>query len=551
VKPGISLNVTRWCKGLNPHLFGLPLRNLTVLSAHAFRCLILHAEIRWMQIRSKVSSDGFQDNSGKTPGLSVIGFCFAFLACFARDRFVKIRHILPLLMLLILPLAPALADNQPNMRDFARVMPLTLSGSGALYELTLPQEVYFWSMQHDLADVAVFNGHGEIVPFALLATESVRTPQPGRELPLFPLSSLDRQQQGNIALRVRTDEHGAIINLNTAQGAATGGRVAGYIVDAGTLDQPVTGFDLFLTPGSKGYVGTLQVESSDDLQQWHSHASGVVATLSAGEQQVGRDRIEFPAIRARYFRLTISPEQGVPHVESVTARLEPLPATQGREKKEVIITPVRGRNGEYLARTSGHLPIDRLRLVFPDENSLVRVSFLSRPDDKSPWIERGSGTFYRLRRDSGVVESVPLEIAPTSDDRWLIRIRQPGGGLGSSLPRLEVSWQPHRLVFAARGESPFFLAYGSARTGLDSLRDDGLEQGLATWELQRIKPLPALAGASQESGGRQALQPGIPAATWRKLVLWGALLMGVLLLARMAWQLGRELGLDGTQKKQS
>jgi hypothetical protein len=464
---------------------------------------------------------------------------------------VKSRIILPLLMLLILPLTSALADNHPNMRDFARVMPLTLSGSGALYELTLPQEVYVWSSRHDLADVVVFNGQGEIVPFTLLAPKAARMPQPGRELPLFPLSGLARQQQGNIALHVRTDEHGSIINQNTAQGATTGGRVAGYIVDASALDQPVTGFDLVLTPGSKGYVGRLQVECSDDLQEWQAHASGAVATLSAGERQLGRDRIEFPSIRARYFRLSISPERGVPHIESITARLEPLPVIQGREKKEVIITPVRERNGEYLARTNGHLPIDRLRLVFSDENSLAHVTFLSRPDDKSPWIDRGSGTFYRLRRDAGVVESAPLEIASTSDERWLIRVRQPGGGLGNSLPRLEVSWQPHRLVFAARGESPFFLAYGSARTGLDSLRDDGLEPSLATWEQQRIKPLPALAGASQESGGREALQPEISAATWRKTLLWGALFMGVLLLARMAWRLGREMGLNGTQKKQS
>lgn len=65
---------------------------------------------------------------------------------------------------------------------------------------------------------------------------------------------------------------------------------------------------------------------------------------------------------------------------------------------------------------------------------------------------------------------------------------------------------------------------------------------------QQIRPLPALAGASVESGGKNALRPTIPAATWRKLLLWGALLSGVLLLARMAWKLSREMGLDAAQK---
>jgi len=71
----------------------------------------------------------------------------------------------------------------------------------------------------------------------------------------------------------------------------------------------------------------------------------------------------------------------------------------------------------------------------------------------------------------------------------------------------------------------------------------------AAWEKQQIRPLPALAGASVESGGKNALRPAIPATTWRKLLLWGALLSGVLLLARMAWKLSREMGLADARKK--
>ena len=174
---------------------------------------------------------------------------------------------------------------------------------------------------------------------------------------------------------------------------------------------------------------------------------------------------------------------------------------------------------------------------------------MSRTDNKSPWIERGSGTFYRLRRDASVVESASLEIAPTQDREWLIRIRQPGSTPGERLPMFEAGWQPQRLIFAARGEPPFRLAFGSARIGDESMRDDSIAAGLATWEKQQIKPLPALAGPSVESGGRNALRQRIPATTWRKLLLWGALLGGVLLLARMAWKLGWEMGLDDSQKK--
>lgn len=542
-------STANWFEGINPHLFGVSLRAISVMTTHAIHWFMLQAEMRWMQGRSKACFERNHTGSVKARGLSIAWLCRAALVFFARNRFFRVCHFLPLLMLLLLPLTPALAGNQPDMRDFARVMPLTLSAGGALYELPLPAEVYLWSKRRDLGDLAVFNGRGEMVPFTLLEPKVTRTSVPARQLPLFPLSAPARSLQGDLSLQVRTNEQGAIVNLNTTQGVRPGRPSASYIVDASALDQPVAGFDLALAPGSKGYVGTVRVESSDDLQQWQTRASGAVATLVAGERQLGRDRIEFSAVKARYFRLSVSPGEGVPRIESVAVRLEPPLATQQREKQNITITPVRDRDGEYLARTLGPFPVDRVRLIFRADNSLASVAILSRPDDKSPWTERGSGTFYRLRRDASQVESTPLEIKPTSDQQWLIRVRQPGGNLGSVLPCLEVGWRPHRLLFTAHGEPPFRLAYGSARIGADSLRDESLALSLKTWEQQRIKPFPALAGASQESGGRQALRPRIPAATWRDLSLWGALLLGVSLLSGMAWRLVKEMGLGGTQKK--
>lgn len=479
---------------------------------------------------------------------TVFGFTFAHLAGFARGRFSRMCHAVLLLLTILTTGTSALAEDTPNINDFARMMPLNISGPGALYELPLPAEVYKWSERRDLGDLALFNGSGEIVPFTLLQPAPVKASATGQQLPLFPLSASVQKQTGNIAMQVRTDEHGAIVTLNTALGTASNGLATGYIVDAITPNRPVSGFDISLTPAAAGYVGTLRVESSDNLLEWRQHALGAVATLSADEQRLSRNRIEFPAIQARYFRLVISPDQGIPRINTVTPRFETLQSALRRETARYIITPVKGKIGEYLAKSDGHMPVDRLRLIFPDENSLAGVTILSRQDDKSPWIERGCGTFYRLRRDATLVESGAVEIAPTTDRRWLIRVHPSGSGLGSRLPQLEVGWQPHRLIFAARGDAPFRLAYGSARIGLDTLRDDSIASVLADWEKQQIKPLPAQAGTSVESGGRQALKPRIPATTWRKALLWGVLLSGVLVLAGMAWRLVREMGLNDAEK---
>jgi uncharacterized protein DUF3999 len=442
---------------------------------------------------------------------------------------------------------PAHAGTAPQLSDFARVMPVTLAGNGPLHELSLTAEVYAGVTRSDLADLALFNGAGEIVPFTLVQPQPVETAVDELPLPLFPLAGGNRRPPGNLALRVRTDEQGASVTLNAAPGAAVPERVSGYIVDARSLKRPVSGFDLDLNPAGSAFLGAVRVETSDDLRQWREHAIGALAALTAGNRELNRSRIDFPAVSATYFRLVVCPANGAPEIVAVSARLA-TSAAEKRDRRSYPLTPVNGEENDYQVRTDGKMPVDRLRLVFAADNSLAGVTFLSRPDAKSPWIERGSGTCYRLRRGAAVIESASLEIAPTTDREWLIRVRQPGSGFGGAPPVLEIGWRPARLVFAARGEPPYRLAYGSARTGSAAVRDDGMAGVLATLEQQQIRPQPATAGASVEAGGRKALRQRIPATTWRKLLLWCALSGGVLLLARMAWQLAREMGLDGGHK---
>lgn len=444
---------------------------------------------------------------------------------------------------------PALAETwQPE--DFARVMPLTLSAQGGLYELPLPAEVYAGARRRDLGDLAVFNGKGEIVPFTLVVPAPPKAASVGKALPIFPMRRAAGKAPGGIALQVRTDEHGATVSLNAApaQGGGAPESVSGYIVDAGNPELPVTGFDLTLGSGVREYLGSLRVETSDDLQHWREHATGALATLSAGEHWLNRDRIEFLPVKARYFRLSLSPETGAPRVDALSARFESPLAGEHREKASYLLAPVKGKTGEYLVRITGLMPVDRLRLVFPEDNSLAGAIFYSRPDPQSAWVLRGCGTFYRLSRAAKTFESPPLELAPVTDREWLILVRRSAGGFQGALPQLEMGWQAHRLVFLARGEPPFRLAYGSARVGEAALRDDGVAAELQSWERQQIRPQPAQAGPSREAGGAQALRPRVAAATWRNLLLWGALLLGVFLLARMACQLVREMGLGGTKK---
>ena len=79
------------------------------------------------------------------------------------------------------------AEPTPTPLDFAYGMELRVDGAGALYEVSLPIEVYRSITRSDLGDVVVFNAAGELVPFALRGAEAVPAAVVRATLPVFPV----------------------------------------------------------------------------------------------------------------------------------------------------------------------------------------------------------------------------------------------------------------------------------------------------------------------------------------------------------------------------
>jgi hypothetical protein len=125
--------------------------------------------------------------------------------------------------------------------------------------------------------------------------------------------------------------------------------------------------------------------------------------------------------------------------------------------------------------------------------------------------------------------------------------------MGSSLPTLNAGWVPHQLVFAARGAPPFTLAYGnsSAKSGalpIESLIPGYRDEGGSTVRAAKtsgnvvVNVQAAAAQGQKELGGAVRLEQQID---WKRWSLWGALVLGVLVLGAMAWRLMKQLGTSG------
>jgi hypothetical protein len=439
--------------------------------------------------------------------------------------------------------------------DFAYGIALEADGKDALYEITLPAAVYRGVVRSDLADVRVFNSAGEVVPHALRPrrTSETETVTPVA-LTLFPLKAEVGAGVDSISIRVRRGPGGRSSVDVTSTGARAGSekRVVGYLVDLTALDPALRAMEFDWQAPPDGFAGKIRIDASDDLGSWSTLvAAAPLISLEVAGQRLQQKRVELPQRKAKYFRLSwASQGTGATAPELTSARGEPAGRTVEAPREWTQAESAKGEKaGEYLFDLRGRLPVDRVRLLLPEVNTIAQVELLAREKSETPWRPVARGVVYRLRRDGNEITSPELQFGVTTDRYWLLRVDQRGGGIGAGVPKVEAGWVPHSLVFAARGAPPFQLAYGNREakpaayaieTLIPGYRDAGGAKIRAakTGAQQTINASGAQALEQRELGGEARLKEAID---WKRWSLWGALVFGVLVLGAMAWRLVRQL----------
>lgn len=451
----------------------------------------------------------------------------------------------------------ALGAERPS--DFAYGIPLEADGKEALYEVTLPAAVYRGVVGAGLADVRVFNSAGEVVPHAWRPrrTSGTEAAKPVA-LTLFPLKAGEGASVDAISIRLRRGPGGRSSVDVISTGARTGSakRTVGYFVDLTAFDRALQAIELEWQPVPDGFAGKLRVDASDDLGSWRQLvAAAPLVSLEVAGQQLQQKRVELPQQKVKYLRLSWVPQGSVSALpELVSATGEPVATAIEAPREWMLVEPVKGEKpGEYQFDLRGHHPIDRVRLHLPEPNTVAQIELFARDRSEQHWRPVARGVAYRLRRDGNEITNPEFAVGVTTNRYWLLRVDQRGGGLGSGAPKLEGGWVPHMLVFAARGEPPYQLAYGnrdakpsgySIETLIPGYRDTSGPRPRAakTGAQQSINVSGARALEQRELGGEARLKDTID---WKRWSLWGALVLGVLILGAMAWRLFRQLDSGG------
>ncbi len=432
-----------------------------------------------------------------------------------------------------------MAGAAERPQDYAFGMAIHTDTEAALYELEIPLGVYRGVTRADVGDLRVFNGRDEVVPHALRPRVEM-TEQAGGEiaLPVFPLYGDAKGKIEDIRVRVKKLADGTIIAIQSrALGVAGTSRLGGYLLDASALKSIVRALKLDWRRDNHSFVGKVNVDGSDDLARWINLAdNAAVARLIFDGHRVERNRVELRPAKLKYLRISWPANQAALEdlrvgAEAV-ANLMPAPRTW----QKISGSAVAGPGGGYGYDLGGYIPVDRLRIELPEVNSLVQLQIHSRAKPSDPWRPRRSAVAYRLRDHDTEVTSPEIAVTTASDRYWLLRVDQRGGGVGSDLPTLQVGWVAQKLVFAARGTGPFQLAFGNSRSKPAAFAIESLIPGYKTDAEFKVQP--ATLGEQFTLAGPAPL--GAP-LDYRRLALWGSLIVGVGLLGWMASRLMRQV----------
>ena len=442
----------------------------------------------------------------------------------------------------------AAAAHAERPADYAFGVPLTPGGEAAFQRIALPAAVYEGAVHRDLADVRLFNAEGEVVPYAFVPRRAApRERPPAALLPMFPLYvDRDKRDVAGLALTVVRNAAGTTVSVNSTDGEpATGKVLGGYVLDASAINEPLAALTFALPPTSGATTMRLAIAASDDLAIWRNVAGeATLVNIEYAGQRLTRNRIEISPTKAKYLRLSWGSDRPVIDFGAVSGEFGERAVEAPRQWRNAAGKSVADHDGDYEYDLGGAFPVDRIALDLAIPNSIVPVALSARASATDPWQFVGSTVFYRLDPPGGNIASPPFEVAGGERRYWLVHIDPRSGATGQP-PPLRAGWQAREIVFAARGHAPFMLAYGSYKATGGALPIATVVPGYDDAKGLPASVAAAGVGEAISIGGADQLRKPADVKRW---ALWATLLLGVVVLAWMAWRLSREMAASPTNE---
>lgn len=456
----------------------------------------------------------------------------------------------------------SMASTHPAAQDFAWSATVTPPAGSSVARVALPIEALLRMQSPSASDIRVFNAQGAVVPYALLESAGSYQPTPASYTPHYPAHAVYATRRDSVArpgeVYLRVDGTGAGQSASVRAAVrwdSSGTSQAGaqpmpmVLVDTRKASHSVTALQLDAHLPSNNLV-YMQLATSADLKTWVDVPVAGPVFRFDGPDAPSNSTLELAAplaLQGRYLRLSWDGSSGVT-LRGVLGRLVTPTAAAATIRAQL---PTGTQEGKALVWQLGFgTPIVAVHVQAMQDNTLLPLRIAGRMDASQPWRTLASTVVYRLDGDSGGRHNSAVAIVPVTL-RWL-RL-DPGSEIALAANGLQVSLElrPVELAFVASGPGPYTVAVGREQTANAAVDANALRSAWGGSDnASALSNLPWAALSHVQVKPDHA--SGLAATGWlsgisaRSAGLWAVLVLGVLVLAAVAYALLRQFRSEGT-----
>lgn len=430
--------------------------------------------------------------------------------------------------------ASAASPDDDARSGYAFGLPLPLGAAAPVQRFEVPAAVLIRSQTAGLGDLRVFDADGRSLPMALLPiTARQRAETRLTALPI--LGAPGELTVTGVGLRIDPEGRSRVVRIDgqlEASGASA--VVLGALFDTRAVAAPATALLLDADMPAQQPV-TFVIEASRDLQDWRPVAQQVIYRRAADEV-IAPLRLGDGDLAGRYLRLTWRAGSRLLSPVVIRAATLVTSRTTGAARPLAVLTDARLLDPHDLRFELPFATRLALLRIVPPLRAVVPVRILGRDDREQPWTAIGEGTAYRIER--GGADEIGRPIALGSRQFRSLRVEADRRTAGFvTMPALELGFEPVQVAVLVTGRPPYTLHVGREKAAPGFLPLTALLPGHRTGA---ALDLPQVGLASPPRLASIASASSDSEAGSRRIMLWGVLIGGTLVLAALVWMLLRK-----------
>ncbi|WP_314420380.1 DUF3999 family protein [Pseudescherichia vulneris] len=421
-------------------------------------------------------------------------------------------------------------------QDYAWGAALATTSASPLYQVMLPERIYTDSVASDLRDVRVFNQQEHAVPFTLIPAVQKQTPPRTLPLRLFALEAVPDNSAASENLWLHSQD-GIEIRLD--------GEGKKRVSKSYLLTLPETQKDEFLLSQLKltwnavpaNWQARTDVFVSSDLKNWMLYDRDMpLMDLTSGSDHLLLNTLDFSTslypTGMRYVLVVFNDAARAPTLTGATAVEQIYSNTAVNIPLNAVAKTVSSSVQEF----SWQRPQPLVSVVIEArEGRVLPLAIEYRSEAKAAWQPLAKSVIYQLNGKS----SEPL---PTGGMVQAIRVTAVNGQLEDGIALVTGKRASQTLIFNAQGKGPFLLAWGNGAAQLQAMDVDmlvpaALRQANADIPYALVEDRIVLGGEARLT----AVDPALQQSQWKKMLVWAALGLGVLVLVWVGLGIWREV----------